>query len=134
MKILVSWDDPSELELIQLYLSLGGENDVEVQDLRALAGPVRNGWDVALLSQTLPTADEGFAAFLALRSKCPDLPIVIMTGYSEVGAIDPKVPDAVLLKKPYRLEELTIAVDRALSRGERDRPPRPGNVVALHRG
>jgi serine phosphatase RsbU (regulator of sigma subunit) len=81
VKILVAWDDPTELELLELYLSLGGENEVEVygngEDLVGRSG--RNGFDVALLSQTLPTADEGFAAFLALRKKAPDLPVVLGT-------------------------------------------------------
>lgn len=86
MKILVAWDDPAETELIQLYLSLGGENEVDVCEGRdALVGrAARNGYDVALLSQTLPTPEEGFSAFLALRSKSPDLPIVLGSRAEEI--------------------------------------------------
>jgi phosphoserine phosphatase RsbU/P len=86
VKILVAWDDPNELELLQLYLSVDGENDIEVcgsrGELAALA--IRTGWDVALLAQTMPTSDEGFAAFLNLRAKNPDLPIVLGARAEEI--------------------------------------------------
>lgn len=86
MKILVAWDDPNEVELLQLYLSVGGENEVEVCDgrNRLLELATRGHWDVALLSQTLPTADEGFAAFLAIHAKCPDTPVVLGTRAEEI--------------------------------------------------
>ncbi|HEX3147828.1 MAG TPA: SpoIIE family protein phosphatase [Gemmataceae bacterium] len=86
MKILVAWDDAAETELIQLYLSLGGENQIEVCSDRdeLVAHAVRNGFDVALMAQTLPTAEAGFNAFLALRSKAPDLPIVLGSRAEEI--------------------------------------------------
>lgn len=85
MKILVAWDDPNEIELLQLYLSVGGENEVVVCDRSELAAAAgRNGWDVALMAQTLPTADEAFAAFQALRAKCHDLPVVLGTRAEEI--------------------------------------------------
>jgi len=86
VKILVVWDDPNELELIQLYLSLGGENEVEVHDaVPGLIGKIRrNGWDVVLMAQTLPTADHGFDAFRELRAVAHDLPVVIGTRPEEI--------------------------------------------------
>ena len=86
MKILVAWDDPNELDLLQLYLSVDGENEIEVcgsrGELAALA--IRPGWDVALLAQTMPTSDDGFSAFMNLRSKNPDLPIVLGARAEEI--------------------------------------------------
>src|SRR5207245_1401447 len=86
VKILVAWDDPAETELIQLYLSLGGENDIDVCADRdgLVARASRNGFDVALISQTLPTAEAAFNAFLALRTKAPDLPIVLGSRAEEI--------------------------------------------------
>src|SRR5262245_27386874 len=86
VKILVAWDVPTETELVQLYLSLGGENEVDVCEGRdgIVARAARNGYDVALLAQTLPTPDEGFAAFLTLRSKAPDLPVVLGSRAEEI--------------------------------------------------
>ncbi|HKB02541.1 MAG TPA: response regulator, partial [Gemmataceae bacterium] len=86
MKILVAWDNPAETELIQLYLSLGDENEVVVcDDCDAInRRAAKNGFDVALMSQTLPTADDGFDAFLALRAKAHDLPVVLGTRAEEI--------------------------------------------------
>ena len=86
MKILVAWDDPAETELIELYLALGGENEVVTCAGRdgLVAHAVRNGFDVALLAQTLPTPEEGFTAFLAVRAKCPDLPVVLGSRAEEI--------------------------------------------------
>lgn len=86
MKILVAWDDPTELELLQLYLSLGGENEVtgcgSGGELDALAG--KPGWDVALLAQTLPTADDGFRHFQDFRRDAHDVPVVLGTRAEEI--------------------------------------------------
>jgi len=38
----------------------------------------------------------------AVRARRADLPIVIMTGYSDVSGIDAQLPYAELLKKPFR--------------------------------
>src|SRR5437762_7186574 len=50
----------------------------------------------------------------AARARRPDLPIVIMTGYSDSSAIDAQIPNALLLKKPYRLADLAARVQSAL--------------------
>jgi DNA-binding NtrC family response regulator len=53
----------------------------------------------------------------AARARRPDLPVVIMTGYSDVSAIDAQIPNALLLKKPYRLADLASTVASALRPG-----------------
>lgn len=86
MKILVAWDDAKEIELLQLYLAIDGENSVEIcrtqQELDTLA--TQQHWDIALLAQTLPTADEAFAALQAFRAKAPDVPVVIASRTEEM--------------------------------------------------
>ncbi|MSR55753.1 MAG: DUF1501 domain-containing protein [Gemmataceae bacterium] len=49
-----------------------------------LAHATKGGWDVALMAQTLPTTDEGFSTFLQLRSKSPDLPVVLGARAEEI--------------------------------------------------
>src|SRR5437764_13523709 len=51
----------------------------------------------------------------AARVRRPDLPIVIMTGYSDVSAIDAQMQNSLPLKKPCRLADLAAAVERALA-------------------
>lgn len=48
-----------------------------------------------------------------VRRKRPDLPVVIVTGYAEIG--DTKDLDGMLLlKKPYRLDDLAATIENAL--------------------
>jgi sigma-B regulation protein RsbU (phosphoserine phosphatase) len=86
MRILVAWDDPTQFELLQLYLAIGGENEVEIcgsrGELYSLAHQGR--WDVALFTQTLPTADECYTAFRAFREKLPGVPVVLATRAEEM--------------------------------------------------
>jgi len=70
----------------------------------------------------------------AVRKRCPDLPIVIMTGYSDVSAIDPQLLDMPMLKKPYRIAELAATVERTLRQAAAERVvDGAGRVVALRR-
>ncbi len=77
MKILVVWDQPLQIDLLQVYLSLG---DHEVswanspEELLALAEA--QPWDTVLMPITLPDVDRGFQTFAQLRSLRPDTPIV----------------------------------------------------------
>jgi len=86
VKILVAWDDANEVDLIQLYLSLGGENEMQVSEGNTdlIVHAMKGGWDVALLAQTLPTSEEGFSTFLELRAKAPDLPVVLGARAEEI--------------------------------------------------
>jgi PAS domain S-box-containing protein len=62
-----------------------------------------------------------------LRERDPQLPIVVVTGYSDqLGAAD---DDFTVLRKPYRLVDLNRAVTKAIA--ECDGPP-PKNVIKLH--
>jgi signal transduction histidine kinase len=48
-----------------------------------------------------------------IRRKRPDLPVVIVTGYAEIG--DTKdLEGMLLLKKPYRLDDLAATIENAL--------------------
>lgn len=89
MRVLAAWDDPAEIELLQLYLSVGGENEVEICAGRGdvLDRAMRGDWDVLLLAQTLPTIDDSFAIFGQVRLKVPDLPIVLGTRPDEIIAL-----------------------------------------------
>lgn len=70
----------------------------------------------------------------AVRKRCPGLPIVIMTGYSDVSAIDPQLLDMPMLKKPYRIAELAATVERTLRQAAAERVvDGAGRVVALRR-
>ena len=55
----------------------------------------------------------GFELAQAARELRPQLPIIVMTGYSDVSAFDLLISDTVFLKKPFRLGELVAAIENA---------------------
>jgi serine phosphatase RsbU (regulator of sigma subunit) len=66
MKILVGWDDPSEADLLQLYLSGGGDNDVYLASTSEefVEQAQSSQWDAMFLALSFPkTVDEGFQTF-----------------------------------------------------------------------
>jgi PAS domain S-box-containing protein len=63
----------------------------------------------------------------AVREKNPQIPVVLVTGYSEqLGAAG---PGFTVLRKPYRLVELNRAISKAIAESEGAPPP---NVIKLH--
>ena len=88
MKILVAWDQPEQLDLLQVYLGLG---DHEVswaaspEELLALAEA--QTLDVVLMPITLPDVERGFQTFTQLRSLLPDTPVVGVCEPQEVFRI-----------------------------------------------
>lgn len=80
MKILVGWDDPAEADLLQLYLSGGGDHEVSLaaspDGLLSMA--VAGHWDVVFVSLTFPACvEEGYQAFSRLSALCLDAPLVM---------------------------------------------------------
>jgi CheY-like chemotaxis protein len=52
----------------------------------------------------------------AARARRPDLPIVFATGYADTAAIEQAAgPDAIVLHKPFRLDDLHAVVSEALA-------------------
>jgi CheY-like chemotaxis protein len=52
----------------------------------------------------------------AARQRYPDLPIVFASGYSDTAAIEAAVgSDAILLRKPFRIDELQTVVAAVLT-------------------
>lgn len=88
MKILVAWDQPEQLELLQLYLGLGDHEVTWVttgDELLALTET--QSWDVVLMPIMLPDVDRGFEVFEQLRRSQPDTPVVGVCEPQEVYRI-----------------------------------------------
>ncbi len=87
MRILVAWDDPAEADLLNLYLSGGGDNEVvlagTVEELAARAA--EPNWDVVFLSLSYPqNIEQGFGQFTALQQALPGVPLVVACRPSEM--------------------------------------------------
>ena len=69
---------------------------------------------LALLDMTMPGMD-GRETLAALRTVRPDLPVVVMSGYSESDLTDlPVGPTLHFLQKPFRPADLTGCVRRVV--------------------
>lgn len=88
MKILVAWDQPEELDLLQVYLGLGDHEVVCVTAAdEVLALTETQPWDIVLLPITLPDVDRGFEVFGQIRRAQPDTPVVGVCEPQEVYRI-----------------------------------------------
>jgi len=87
----------------------------------------RRKFDLVVSDIVMAGAMDGVALWRTLRQQHPALPVVLVTGYSEAARAAER--DMVLLRKPFRLEELGRVVARAIA----GRPqPAPSNLVQLH--
>lgn len=77
MKILVVWDQPEQLDLLQVYLGLGDhEVTCAASSDEELTRIETQPWDIVLMPITLPDVDRGFEVFTRLRRSLPDTPVV----------------------------------------------------------
>lgn len=75
--------------------------------------------DAALLDFAMPGMN-GAQLAEQIRKRHPDMPIVFASGYADTAAIEAAVgPEAPVLRKPFRLEELLTALGASLSRAAR---------------
>ena len=86
------------------------------------------GVDALMADYAMPGMS-GIELAQAVRAKCPDLPVIIITGYVDTTGFDDRIENGVLLKKPYRMHELGGAVEYALRR--QGRSSKPSSVVTL---
>jgi FixJ family two-component response regulator len=56
----------------------------------------------------------GVELALAVRARCPNLPVVIITGYVDIGDLDRRIERAIVLRKPFRMNELGATMERAM--------------------
>ena len=77
--------------------------------------------DAVLLDLTMPVLD-GAGALKRLRELRPDLPVVLMSGYTETDVVDRLGRDgpAGFVQKPFTPSELGQALDAAVARARRN--------------
>ncbi len=117
--LLVIEDDPGVREtLVEFFETFGhtARGAATASEGRRLAA--EHAPDVVLLDLHLPDAD-GLVALEALRADDPELAVIVLTGYADVGTAVRAMQQgaADLLEKPVDLEALAAAVDRAAERG-----------------
>ena len=131
--VLVVDEQEDVREVIAAHLDALGYQVVQAASGRAaldLLGGNGAGIDVLITDYAMPGMS-GIELAEAVRATHPDLPVIIATGYVDTTGFGERIENAVLLKKPYRINELRAAVEYALRR--QSRRGKPSSVVPLRR-
>ncbi len=114
-RILVVDDDPDMRRVLVASLDALGYQVAEAGDgPSGLAVLDRAAPDLLLLDFAMPGLNGAEVARLA-RQRRPDLPIVFASGYADTAAIaEAAGPDARVLRKPFRMEEMQAVLAEAL--------------------
>lgn len=122
-RILIAEDEPSVRAFITRALTgVGHEVEAVVDGSDALAALARarsegRPHDLLLTDILMPVMD-GISLALSAARDAPDMPIMLMTGYSDqrerAYGLEAIISDILL--KPFPLDELVARVDQVLSR------------------
>jgi NO-binding membrane sensor protein with MHYT domain/signal transduction histidine kinase/ActR/RegA family two-component response regulator len=120
-KVLLVDDDQDLRFMISSALQLQGHQVIEACDggaaLAVLAG---SRPDVAIVDFAMPGMN-GAELARHLRDLFPELPVVFVSGYADVEAIQSAVDcSATILRKPFRVDELLRVFNQALEHSNAD--------------
>lgn len=92
MRILVGWDSPEEIDLLETFLTADdaasqGAVRFCTDAADALAAAEHGRWDAILLSTCFPTPESSFELYSRLQKRLPDVPIVGAVRSSDVYKI-----------------------------------------------
>jgi signal transduction histidine kinase/ActR/RegA family two-component response regulator len=130
-RILVIDDHEEVREVIAAHLEALGYQAVQAKNGRtalAILGSNCAAFDLLIADYAMPEMS-GIELARAVRARCPDLPVIIMTGYVDIADFDSRAASAILLHKPFRMNELGTAIERALR--EAGDQPEGGTVIPL---
>jgi DNA-binding NtrC family response regulator len=131
--VLVVDDQEDVREVTVAHLEALGYQVIQAASGRTaldLLGGNCPGIELVMADYAMPGMS-GIELAQAARAVCPDLPVIIVTGYADTTGFDGRLENAALLKKPYRMSELGAAVEHALRR--RGRRGKPSSVIRLRR-
>jgi PAS domain S-box-containing protein len=125
-RVLLVEDNPDVSEASAVMLEQLGYAVQQVENAgAALAALEQQHFELMVSDIVMAGALNGYQLARLARERWPDLPVLLVTGYSE--AAEAAAYEFTLLRKPYQLSELSRAAANliALSRG------RPDNLVTL---
>ena len=127
--VLVVDDNPEVAEVSASMLEQLGYDVHRASDAEgALAAIDRHAFDLVVTDIVMPGNMDGVALARAARARRPDLPVLLVTGYSEAAA--EAGADFPVMRKPFQLAELSRAAARMIAESKQ---PAATNVVRLRR-
>ncbi|MEE8189534.1 MAG: response regulator [Kiloniellales bacterium] len=118
-KILVAEDDLAVQSFVSRALAHKGHEVTAVNDgLQALDALQDSEFDLLVTDIVMPGLD-GIGLALKVTSDWPDLPILLMTGYSAERQRAYNLDELIcrVVMKPFTLEQICRAVDSVLAEG-----------------
>jgi CheY-like chemotaxis protein len=121
-------DNPDVAKVSAQMMEELGYN-VQIADSASAALDIADRIPFALVVSDIVMAGamDGIVLARALRRRRPELPIVLVTGYSTSAAA--AAMEFTVLRKPYQLSDLSRAMAKAITEV---RSPTPNNIVRLH--
>lgn len=114
-RVLVVEDDPGVRRFLVECLEMLGFVIIEAADGReALDRVAQARPDLVIVDFAMPGMN-GAELTSLVREQWPDLPIILATGYADMQAVDKVVDAHRVLRKPFRIEDLSAAVWAALA-------------------
>ena len=114
--VLLVEDNAEVAEVSASMLEQAGYRVERVPDAEAaLALLDRRRFDLVLSDIIMPGRYDGLALARLLRERAPDLPVLLVTGYSNRAT--EAATEFTVLRKPFHFQQLSQAVAQALERG-----------------
>lgn len=110
--ILLVDDDPDVRDVTAAMLDAQGYQVLQADGGAHALEQLNDGIDLLLADFAMPGMN-GAQLARAARLRYPDLPVVFITGYAELGGLD--ADEAIIVQKPYRGDELAQKLQAAFA-------------------
>ncbi len=130
-RILLAEDDKAVQSFVSRALAHRGHAVTAVDDgLQALEAPDEAGFDLLITDIVMPGLD-GIALALKVARDRPNLPILMMTGYSAERQRAHNLDELIcrVITKPFNLEQICKAAEEVLAAGPTARLPEPASAA-----
>lgn len=116
-KILIVDDDPKVLKLLETLLRVDGQNAVPANGGQAALDLLAQQSFELMISDIRMAPMDGMELFRNVHAKWPHLPVILLTAYGTLETAQSALHNGVFdyLTKPFKVDELTKTVKRALS-------------------
>ena len=126
-EVLVVEDNPEVMEVtVSMLTELGYRTHSANDAAAALEAVASREFDLVVSDMVMPGSMDGIGLANALRERKPNLPVLLVTGYSR--AMSDAGADFTVMRKPIKLAELSRAIEGMIAQS---RQPTGTNVVRL---
>jgi CheY-like chemotaxis protein len=130
-RVLVVDDNEDVRDVLVAYLETLGYHTLKAaggHDALELLADGGAGVDLLMADYAMPGMS-GTELMRAVRAERPRLPVVVITGYADKTDLDGRLDEAILLQKPFRINELAAAIESAVQRSAASAGP--AKIIAL---